>query len=439
MPIETIPGVDHRYHLISFDEDGRERGGDPDGRMSQRIEEALRTEKPSDVFVFIHGWKGDLPAARGQYAAWMSTLMLQSGDLARARTERPGFAPLLIGLHWPSLPFGNESLAPAAAFAVGEDPLAKQIDDAAQSIVDTPAARSALRTIFEAANRFDYAPTALPADMVEAYRILDRESGMGAGGVEADPGADREVFDPIAAYMHASDGAASFGGGDAKRSLLSPLVQLSFWRMKKRAKTVGEAGGFQLLSSLMRADRNARFHLMGHSFGCIVASAAACGPTNEALPRPLHSVVLVQGALSLWSCSDQLPGSSKPGYFRRLAAGGVVAGPIVTTRSRHDTAVGRLYPVAAGVAFQVAFGISATSDDLPKYGGVGAFGLRGTGLDIEDLSVRAAQDGYEFRPGRVYNVNCDQVIREGGPPSGAHSDIARPEVGHLVWAAALGG
>lgn len=208
--------------------------------------------------------------------------------------------------------------------------------------------------------------------------------------------------------------------------------------MKSRAKRVGESGGFVLLSSLMQAsaDRDVRFNLMGHSFGCIVASASACGPSNAKLPRPINSIVLVQGALSLWSCSDTLPDSKLgAGYFRRLAVGGVVAGPIVTTRSRYDMAVGSLYPAAAGVSRQVDFG---PAEPFPKYGGVGTFGLRGGGLEIEDLEAGAVDAAYNFLPGRIYNFNCDHVIREGGPLSGAHSDIARPEVGHLVWVAALG-
>lgn len=433
MPIETIPGTDIRYHLVSLDEDGRERMDDPDGRMSDRIKSALQADKPTDVFVFIHGWKGDLPAARQQYGAWMSTLMQRTEDLARARAQRPGFKPLLIGLHWPSLPFGDEKMGAGVSFAVGADPIEAAIDEAVQQIADTPAARAALRTIFDAAQNIAFAPTKLPADVAEAYRTLDRESGLRAEGIDADPGADREAFDPDAAYARGSEDAANFGGGGAKKAILSPLVQLSFWKMKERAKRVGEAGGFQLLSSLMNAAPDARFHLMGHSFGCIAASACACGPANAKLPRALQSIVLVQGALSLWSCSDRLPGSDKAGYFRRLANGGVVAGPIVTTRSEHDMAVGSLYPVAAGVARQVAF----AAGELPKYGGVGTFGLRGGGLEIEDLPAGAANAAYDFRAGRIYNVNCNHVIREGGPPSGAHSDIARPEIGHLVWAAAL--
>jgi len=438
MPIETIPGTDIRYHLVSLDADGKERTEDPDGRMSERIVRALQADAPSDVFVFIHGWKGDVDAARKQYAAWISTLMHQAQDLEHARANRPGFRPLLVGLHWPSLPFGDESFGEGTSFAVGvgtESGIESAIDDAAEKIADTPTARVALRTIFEAAGQNEFTPSSLPPAVAEAYRILDRESGLSADGVEGDPGSDRETFDPDKAYALGTRDAASFGGGGARKALLSPLVQLSFWKMKARARRIGESGGFGLLSTLMQASSpDVRFHIMGHSFGCIAACASACGPAQAKLPRPVHSMVLVQGALSLWSCSDRLPGSANAaGYFRRLASGGVVAGPIVTTRSKHDMAVGSLYPIAAGVARQVSF----APGELPKYGRVGTFGLRGSGLNIEDLTAGAADFPYVFKSGGVYNVDCDSVIREGSPPSGAHSDIARPEIGHLVWAAAL--
>jgi len=435
MPIETLPGSAIRYYLVALDDKGNERTDDADGRMRDRIVQALKDERPTDVFVFIHGWQGDIPAARSQYAAWMRTLMALSRDIERARAKRPGFVPLLIGLHWPSLPFGDESLDRPASFGIdGGGALDVEIDAAARQIADTPAARAALRTIFNSAQG-DFAPASLPPEVAEAYRVLDREAGLEADGVEGDPGADREPFDPQQAYALALEEEVSFGGGGVRGALLSPLRQLSFWKMKERAKRVGENGGFALLSALMDAtkDRDVRFHLMGHSFGCIVASASACGPANGKLPRPVQSMVLVQGALSLWSCCDDLPGSArKPGYFRRLA-GDVVAGPIVTTRSEHDMAVGTLYPMAAGVARQVDF----APGELPKYGGVGTFGLRGTGLDIQDFEARDADFAYPFQARRIYNINCNKVIREGKPPSGAHSDIARPEVGHLVWAAAL--
>ncbi len=435
MTIETVPGTSTQYYLIAFDADGRERADDPDGLMSTRALDAMRAEKATDVFLLSHGWKGDIPAAKAQYGAWMGAMLACKQDLALAAARRPGFKPLLVGLHWPSLPYGVEEFAsPGVSFAaVGGGGIECTIDRCAERIVDTPAARAALRTIFDSAQR-DIAPAALPEPVRQAYRVLDEESALGSQGVGGGPGDDREPFNPDAAYSNAMSQSVSFGGTTLS-GLLSPLAQLSFWKMKERARTFGESGSFGLVSSLMRASDggDVRFHLMGHSFGCIVASATVNGPRGARLPRPASSLVLVQGALSLWSYCSSIPKApEKPGYFRRIVADRLVAGPIVTTRSEFDTAVGRLYPVAAGVADQVAF----APGELPKYGGVGTFGARGPGLDMVDLTMGSATAAYDFRPERFHNLEASGVIREGDPPSGAHSDIARPEVAHVVWCAA---
>ena len=114
---------------------------------------------------------------------------------------------------------------------------------------------------------------------------------------------------------------------------------------------------------------------MGHSFGCIVVSSMLRGPgAGAALPRPVDSLVLVQGALSLWSFCPDIPiAPGQPGYFHDIVKNKKVSGPIVTTRSRFDTAVGQLYPIAAGIARQVDF----APGEFPTYGGVGTFGARG--------------------------------------------------------------
>jgi hypothetical protein len=69
---------------------------------------------------------------------------------------------------------------------------------------------------------------------------------------------------------------------------------------------------------------------------------------------------------------------------------------------------------------------------------VGTFGLQGEGLPVElrDIEVDVTAD-YKFLPGRIYNLKSDSVIRNGGGLSGAHSDIAHPEVGHAFWEAVL--
>jgi hypothetical protein len=50
------------------------------------------------------------------------------------------------------------------------------------------------------------------------------------------------------------------------------------------------------------------------------------------------------------------------------------------------------------------------------------------------LPVDAA---YHFSGGQIYNVNGSGIINVRTGWGGAHSDIRKPEVAHLVWAAML--
>jgi hypothetical protein len=451
MPVETVSasGLDLTYYLIAFDADGNERTDDPDdpsGRLSQRVRGIVADEPITDVFLMSHGWRADVPMARGQYIRWIRAMAACSNDIAQLRAARPGFRPLLVGLHWPSEPWGNEALnTDEIVFDPTESPVEGMIEQAAAVTADTPAARAALRTIFQAAME-DPSPPSLPPEVQAAYATLNRETGLGSGGPAAAPGDDREQFDAEAIYQDSQSDDVSFGGfGDLENAVLMPLRLLSFWAMKDRGRIVGETGCHQLLKELQVAAgaRDVRLHLMGHSFGCIVVSAAVAGPGEHApLPRPVHSIVLVQGAFSLWSyCTDIPPAPGQSGHFRSIVEDGKIAGPIVVTTSTFDTAVGVSYPKGAGVAGpisdQVSFDPSETPS-LPKYGASGTWGLRGPGLQIVDRDLGSATEAYEFVPGTVYNLESSAIIREGKPPSGAHGDILHPEVAHVVWMAARG-
>ena len=439
MPIEIVSGNDVTYHLVAFDAEGHERRDDPDGVMSHRVLERLNAEPITDAFVFSHGWLGDVPAARDQYRRWIAAMASCVGDLAALRQKRQGFQPLLVGLHWPSLPYGDDNLGAAAAFAAPSgteapegDPVGAMVDEAAARIADTPVARAAIRAIVEAAME-DIAPMTLPLDIRAAYEILDRETGLGTGGPGNAPGDDREPFDPGRAYHLAQDEILSFGGSFGQ-GLLAPLRTLSFWKMKDRARRFGEGSAHQFMNDLRRqSDASGlpiRIHLMGHSFGCIVVSAMVCGPVSST-GASVDSMVMVQGALSLWSYCDDIPGmAERAGYFRRLLDGRV-RGPIITTQSEFDSAVGRWYPLAAGVAHQTNF----APGELPKYGALGAFGAQGPGIDLVDAFLLDADRDYGFVPGKVYNLEGSRFIRRGSGFSGAHSDIDNPQVAHAVWQA----
>jgi hypothetical protein len=416
--------------LIAYDPDGVERTDDPDGPMSRRVLDAVSRDSITDLFIMSHGWKGDLPSAQEQYGAWVGAMAKCADDRQRAR-QRPDYRPLVVGLHWPSQPWGDEEFGAAGSASPS---IEAHVEEYARRITDTLDVRAALRTIFTAAER-EPAPEHLPQEVQAAYTLLDREAGLGGEGEGAAPGDDREPFDPEERYQAARQLGLSFGDPDVTDDLLSPLRQLSFWKMKDRARRFGESGGHALLQAVLAVRDGLRVHLMGHSFGCIVVSASVAGPPGGAgLPRPVQSLVLVQGALSLWSCCSDIPyRHGRAGYFRPMVSGNLVAGPIVTTRTRFDTAVGRWYPLGAGAAGQIDF----APDDGPRYGGVGTFGLRGPGLDLVDLDLQAADQPYAFQGGRIYNLECSGVIRNGGGAAGAHSDIAHPEVAHAVWSAVL--
>ena len=437
MPIETVPGTDLRYYLIAFDANGRERTDDPDGLLSQKILRELASTPVTDVFLLSHGWQGDVPAARKQCNNWIGAMAKCEADMAAIRQRRPDFRPLLLGIHWPSLPWGDEELGPAQASfdPTAASPLVKLIDQYAERIGDSAAVRAALQTIFEAALD-DIAPMTLPPAVRAAYQVLDQESALSHNGEGAAPGADREAFDAESSYQYALQEPANYGWFDLG-GLLSPLRQLSFWKMKDRARLFGESGGHTLLNDLQRTatskTTDVRFHLMGHSFGCIVMSAMLAGPGGHgALVRPVDSVALLQGALSLWSyCADIPVAQGRHGYFHSIVAEQKVRGAIITSQSEFDTAVGRFYPLGAGIRRQVSF----APGELPKYGGIGTFGIRGLGENVVDLTMLPVSASYAFAPGKIYNIESSQYICDGGGAPGAHNDIAKPEVAHAVWAA----
>jgi hypothetical protein len=270
---------------------------------------------------------------------------------------------------------------------------------------------------------------------------LNQEADLGSEGEGAAPGSDWEGFDPEAIYEASKDEPVSFSTDSSSvwDKVLDPLRVLSYWKMKERARKIGENSGFNLLKTLQEnAPETVRFHLMGHSFGCVVVSSMLNGPQGKGtLVRPVDSLALVQGAVSLWCyCSKISYERDRPGYFNTIIAQGKVAGPIVTTHSQFDYAVGRMYPLAGKTAFS---SVDFAPGQLPKYGGIGSFGLGGDDLAAENTNMLSPEASYDFKPGKIYNLESSKFIcdvNQGGPTMGAHCDIAKPEVAHAVWSAA---
>jgi hypothetical protein len=480
MSIRTVPDTSIAYHLVLYDEDGSEVADADGSSASEHVLSAVK-DQVTDVFLLSHGWKGDVRAAVRQYDRWIGAMARQHADRERIRAVAPDFKALLVGLHWPSQPWGDER--PAAALLGGEpsdepadpgsaDEFAEEAGMDVGRLVDLYAprlttsdadaasvaeVRTALTTIISSADDPAVATRVargdLPPAVASAYATLLEHADVGTEGFVAAPGDDHDDFDPhltISQWVgeHPVPPAVVDpllgpldGLGDllkkAKDAVLMPVRQLSFWTMKRRARVVGERGPHDLVAALQVAAPSARIHLMGHSFGCIVVSAAVAGPSVDGrlvsrLRDAVDAVFLVQGAMSLWSYADDVPfAPGSAGYFRVVRRDPtLVGGPIVTTRSTHDTAVGKLYPLGARVADDVLLG-----EELPRFGGIGAWGIQGAGG--HDCEVLATSEHYDFTGGEIYNVEASRVIAVGDGPSGAHSDISHDEIAHVMWEAVI--
>jgi hypothetical protein len=439
MGYHTIQDTDIRYGLIAFDADGAERL-EADGNFTQKLIEDATSQEITNVFFFCHGWKGDEPAAKDQYGKWIKAFAA-SADQERASQVFPSFRPMYVGLHWPSLPFGDEELRGGSYGTAGGTSGPEVLLQAYLTrLGDRPGIRGPLKVIFNEARR-NASPDELPQHVRAAYLELNDALGLKSEGVDGGPDADREEFDPEDSYEAGNDEGSVFGGDMNLGGILGPLRQLSYWTMKQRARTVGEGGMHDFLNDLQLATKQqkTRIHLMGHSFGSIVVSGMLGGRSAKGnLLRPVDSVALVQGAVSLWCYAPDIPfrvllRKAGPGYFSRILADQKVIGPVVTTRSIHDRAVSVLYPLASRIKGSPEF-----AGKLPKYGAIGAHGIQGLPDNVRsELTMLGAAGRYSFEPGKVYNLDGSQFICHMDGASGAHSDIAGPEVAHAIWAAAF--
>jgi len=432
MPRRAIPGTDASYFLVAVNQGGKENAADPDslrGPISEQVLASLRRDGITDAFIWIHGWKGDVKEAFAQFDRWIGAFANNADDHQEMCKRRPGFKALHIGFHWPSLAWGDEALASGDSFAPGAGMHAQSLEDFhATELGDSPAVRNALHKLFDEL-RTNAAESGLTGKARDAYVELDKALALGNGGRAGDGSADRFKFDPDEAVAEAD--TTSFGAGAVGNKLLAPLRQLTFWTMKKRAKDVGETGLLPLLASMQAISPSLRVHLMGHSFGCVVASSAlARAGESHALARPIDSCMLVQGAASMWAFAKTNPFQGEvAGFFHPIISGKIVSGPLVATRSKFDYALGKIYPWAAGIANQVSFG-------PPQFGAVGIHGFCGL-PDTINLPMNTQYQTYQLKPGCIYNVDGSDFIRKIDGASGAHSDIAGPEVAHLIWQAAM--
>jgi hypothetical protein len=196
----------------------------------------------------------------------------------------------------------------------------------------------------------------------------------------------------------------------------------TYYQMKSRAGTVGEKGVSKVLRTFRQRKPSLKLHLVGHSFGGRVVTAAAHALDAN---TPAVTISLLQAAYSHNGLSGNFDGHGTAGYFRAILSEHRASGPIIITHTKNDTAVGIAYPLASRIANQQA---AQLGDENDPYGGMGRNGAQRTQEANGNAGrLEAVGADYHFSPGRIHNLLADDVIRD-------HSDVRGLEVAYALLA-----
>ncbi|MEO6914852.1 MAG: hypothetical protein ABI151_03655 [Chitinophagaceae bacterium] len=406
----------------------------------------------SDLIVISHGWNNDMDDARSLYRSLVD-------KIARAQASTPDGKKFgILGILWPSKKFADKDLiagggAASAVSPVEKDKVAlKNQLDALDGFFDGEASDAiiararklvdSMRTDKAAAGMFVREMNRLFKEGVKPVENEAEEDVIHSFG-ETSPDSllarlqDEDIDLPNAKSMQgASDigpigsmstqgmGAAAgtgFSLGNIFGAAKNLLNFVTYYQMKERAGKVGLTGLHPVLVKMKNDFPNLKLHMIGHSFGGRLVTAAVNG--NPGATFQVDSLILLQAAFSHFGFAKQYDGSND-GFFRSVITAHKVKGVIFITFTHNDTAVGIAYAIASRIARQVG---SFLGDKDDRFGGLGGNGAVDTPEAINDFHL--VQDGtYTFKKGNLYNVNGDACIM-------GHSDICKDEVGRAIIAA----
>jgi hypothetical protein len=407
----------------------------------------LRDNAITDLLVCSHGWNNDKADARALYEGFFGNAALHlAADAALGLPDRKF---VFLGIYWPSKKFTDAELIPgggAASLGDEEDPddllrLLDSLKTEPDRLGDEQPIDAAKIAAIERAKELVPELEADPAareEFVEQIRsILPRDEA------HADDGSDRffsrsaeALFEDAATPVPPPDeGAGDTGGaaggvsglgalgdeggaagrfGDLFNGMTSAARRLlnftTYYRMKARAGTVGVKGLGPALVTIHDVAPALRLHLVGHSFGGRVVTAAV----HELPPGTnVHSLSLLQAAFSHNAFADKFDGI-KDGFFRTVVTGRKVNGPVIITYTQNDKAVGVAYPLASRIAGQNAAGLGDRDD---PYGGLGRNGAIST-PEARDEILEETDFDYDFTGGALHNLKADRFISDHGAVAG---------------------
>ena len=403
----------------------------------------------TDLIVVSHGWNNDRAAAENLYQKLFGNFAtVTAGDAAMAARK-----VAIVGVIWPSRQFdrfvtdaqaqtsgGAAAIADGGSTSASKAAMAAAIDRVAPMFDDVGAATH-LATLRALVGRLDDDEDA-QAGFVTALRALLGGGGDASVGAKSrDDGAaqffgapaeaifakasqplDTAATTPTAPIDRNGAGrAASLGDAFSKAAnAVANLLNLTtYFEMKKRAGTVGQLGVAPLLDTL--AGQVGRIHLVGHSFGGRVVTAAAANSKTT----KLASLSLLQAAFSHFGFA-----ASPSGFFRSVLVDHRIAGPILVTHTKADTAVGMAYPIASRFSQDNASAVGDANDEYGSIGSNGAQHMTEAELFQPTGALTPVGGTYVFKTGRIHNLDATPFIRD--PDGGdAHGFVFVPEV---AWA-----
>ncbi|MEU8970039.1 serine-threonine protein kinase [Streptomyces monashensis] len=417
------------YWELTFDADGDVDGPERDRLLAEVGERGVR-----DLIVFAHGWNDDRSSATALYRDFFAPV--------------PGLAPHArlgyVGVIWPSMRFSDEPIPdfPRSAAVAAAQPAG--LDAATQrALVAVFPDRAAL--IGQLARMLDERPDGaqgLAAFGRLVLQLIDGERRPGVADTEEEgeprvfaedaATACTEFAEALAAVRSAAAPVEGFSIPNPWEGAKELLRQAAYYTMKRRAGTVGEHGLGPAIGRLAEAAPGVRVHLTGHSFGGRLVSFALRGLPDGV--RAVKSVTLLQGAFSHYAFAERVPQApDKAGVLKDQQRR--IDGPLVACYSHFDTALGTFYPLASRLSGDdrsfVGGGIAALLG--PEWGALGHDGVQAVpGSARLDLATALASG---LPATGCVSVDAASVVRRGGPPAGAHSDIGHPELARVILAA----
>ena len=426
------------YFELQFDKQGQVS----DANALQHAIAGIGPAGTTDLIVLSHGWNNDMTEARTLYENLLGFVrdVLGGGQIALGARKLAVLAVL-----WPSKKFADEDLIPSGAAATGSPVTATVVNrqlDGLKGVFDHPDADALLAQAKVIVPQLDVSPAAR-AEFADLIRKLPNAT---TGNLED---ASDRFFDvdgaelmsrlskpaSIAPPKRATGGATSLQGppggaaglGNFFSGMFSAARNLlnyaTYYQMKERAGLIGRTGVNDAIGKIRTQAPGLKVHLIGHSFGGRLVTAAALGRDGQPA-QTFATMTLLQAAFSHNGFAQKFDGSHD-GFFRTVVSSHRINGPIVITFTENDKAVGIAYPLASLIANQNA---SAIGDANDPFGGIGRNGAQHT-PESSDGTLRPVGGDYAFAGGRLYNLNADTVIT-------GHSDICKPEVAY-AWLKAV--